>query len=858
MSRPAPVGLINVRYLADTIIYALVMFDERKNSGPFRSLKPLEPSSQMRKDRPDRGGKSPAPRKLSAWEKARAVFYTVTTAVLVLYLGDTLQTERESLIVGQTQEQMETTAQLIAAGIQAFLTDISKDLGVLARHPTALDKADRPLLTGAPFVGGSLCQSFYEAHEQNIDALYILNANGFVVQAVPRRPEEIGMDLGDSPDVAHVLKEQRMHIGGAFYTHSGDLAVSILYPFFSNGEFAGAVRCVVHIETICTRFIHSVKIGKSGYAWLLDDRGMILGHPRAEYVGQDIMTLNRDDSPGHERSELQSIVANMTRGKAGAGVYQSAWPSAERAGSEKELIAYAPVRIDDGLWSIAVSMSYADTIGYFRKLARKDTFFGLFVVFFFAVGVLVFVSTDRKRIQSSAEAKYLMQIAESAEVVREREELFRTVLESTGDGISVTDETGGTLHVNSQFVTMWNMPQEAVNAGDNMKMIIHATGEVEDPEAFLCGMQDLYFSLEDALDTLNLKDGRVFERFSSPLIRNGSVVARVWSFRDVTDRKRAEEELRKHQEHLEELVEVRSAKLKNEVTERKRAEDRIRKLNQDLEQRVKERTADLEKALEELKKLDEMKDSFLSSVSHELRTPLTSIRSFSEILLQYEHEDPATQKEFIEIINSESERLTRLINDLLDLARIEAKEMLWQDTLLSVQEIIEDVARVQHQLVTGRSLRLNLELSPDLPSILADRDRIQQVITNLLGNAVKFSFENGEIRIAAEALDGKGAGRNSEWIKVSISDQGIGIEKENHEIIFDRFRQVSTDSATDKPKGTGLGLPICKEIISHYGGQICVESEKGKGSTFFFTLPVATASDKPAQHAPPLHSPISS
>lgn len=105
------------------------------------------------------------------------------------------------------------------------------------------------------------------------------------------------------------------------------------------------------------------------------------------------------------------------------------------------------------------------------------------------------------------------------------------------------------------------------------------------------------------------------------MIRNGVVSARVWSFRDVTDRKRAEEALREHQEHLEELVEIRSAKLKSEVIERKQAEDKIRKLNQDLEERVKERTADLEKALDELKKLDEMKHSFLSSVSQELRTP---------------------------------------------------------------------------------------------------------------------------------------------------------------------------------------------------------------------------------------------
>jgi PAS domain S-box-containing protein len=664
------------------------------------------------------------------------------------------------------------------------------------------------------------------------------------------------MDMGDKPDVAHVLEEHRSHISDVFRAPSNSLAISILYPLFSNGEFAGAVRCVTAVETIGSRFIHSVKIGESGYAWLLDGRGRILGHPRSRYVGRDLVTLNRDILPAHERSKLESIVANMTKGKAGVGTYQSAWQQEEEGESKKELIAYAPVRLDNRLWSVAVSMSYSETIGSFNRQARKDTYLGFFIVFLFFTGVIVFFRTDRKRVESSAEARYLKQVADSAEAVRAREELFRTVLESTGDGISVTDETGGTIHVNSRFVTMWNMPQEAVDAGDNMKLLECAIAEVEDPAAFASRMQELYYSSEEALDTLTLRDGRVLERFSSPLIRNGIVTARVWSFRDVTDRKRAEEALREYQEHLEDLVEIRSAKLKNEVIERKQAEDKIRKLNQDLEERVKERTEDLEKALEELKKLDEMKDSFLSSVSHELRTPLTSIRSFSEILLRYEDEDPGTQKEFIQIINSESERLSRLINDLLDLARIEAGEMVWQDSMLSLQELIEDVAKAQHQLLAERSLRLRIDISPNLPLILADRDRIQQVITNLLGNAVKFSFEGGEIGISGEVCDGKGTGEASQRIKVCVSDQGIGIQEGDQETIFDKFRQVSTDSSKDKPKGTGLGLPICNEILSHYGGNIWVESEKGKGSKFFFTLPAAPASDNSVKHIPPLDKPV--
>ena len=243
---------------------------------------------------------------------------------------------------------------------------------------------------------------------------------------------------------------------------------------------------------------------------------------------------------------------------------------------------------------------------------------------------------------------------------------------------------------------------------------------------------------------------------------------------------------------------------------------------------------ELEKANERLRELDKLKDNFLSTVSHELRTPLTSIKSFAEILLNYD-EDITTQKEFLGIINNECDRLTRLINDFLDLSKIQAGRMQWKTQPVSLESAVRTALTSAQPMIKKENLELILEISPNLPMVLCDADRVVQVMTNLLGNAIKFTPEGGKISIKVLPKTDE-AGKA--MVQVSIADTGLGIAEENFQKIFENFGQVG-DILKDRPKGTGLGLPICKKIIEHYGGKIWVESQLGKGSTFCFTLPVA-------------------
>ncbi|HOX38979.1 MAG TPA: ATP-binding protein [Candidatus Brocadiia bacterium] len=277
----------------------------------------------------------------------------------------------------------------------------------------------------------------------------------------------------------------------------------------------------------------------------------------------------------------------------------------------------------------------------------------------------------------------------------------------------------------------------------------------------------------------------------------------------------------------------------NEIISRnERLEDQVKLRTRGLEEKNRElslMTMELEEKNRKLQALDAMRNAFLTSVSHELRTPLTSIRSFSEILLHYEKESQETRRDFLEIINSETERLTRLVNDVLDLAKIASGKVDWQYLPVDVHDAIEKSVRLFSFEIERIGIKLEVEIDGDLPKAWAEPDRLIQVANNLIANATKFTPSGGRIAVRATTCainDGKGR-----MIVVSVEDTGNGIPAEALSVVFDRFVQVG-EPAKGRAQGTGLGLAITREIVERFGGKITAESEVGKGSRFSFTLPI--------------------
>jgi PAS domain S-box-containing protein len=375
--------------------------------------------------------------------------------------------------------------------------------------------------------------------------------------------------------------------------------------------------------------------------------------------------------------------------------------------------------------------------------------------------------------------------------------LTNAALESTADGILVVDREGKIARWNQKFVELWRVPVELLDTETKDQVLYYALTLMADPDGFYANVMDLYEHPENSSeDTLLLADGRVFERYSQPLRIGDEIVGRFWSFSDISERKKSEELL------LQAKAAAESA--------------------------------------------NRAKSQFLSNMSHEIRTPMNGVIGMTQLLEMTELSEE--QLEYVGDLKLSGTNLLSLINNILDLSKIEADKIEVELAKFSLHQCINDVVLTQKSAIYGKGILLDVDVAGNVPHVLiGDQLRVKQILLNLLVNAVKFTFK-GSITISAQVIERYDT---SVLVQIAVRDTGIGISIDALDNIFMPFIQED-GSITRQFGGTGLGLTISRRLAEFMGGNISVESTPGVGSCFTVTLPFSIA-QKPdaAEEAPP-------
>jgi PAS domain S-box-containing protein len=374
--------------------------------------------------------------------------------------------------------------------------------------------------------------------------------------------------------------------------------------------------------------------------------------------------------------------------------------------------------------------------------------------------------------------------------LQDKTAILEAQVNATIDGVLIVDKNGKKIVQNQRCIDLWRIPKHIVANNDDSQQIEFVKNRAKDPKKFVEKVVYLYSHPDEvSRDEVEFKDGMVLDRYSAPVIlRDGTNSGRIWLFRDITEKKKAEELLKNY-----------SIKLESEV---------------------RSRTLELEKEKKKLEVMSELKDEFIRNVTHELKTPLSVVLANLSLLRDYSplgREKDWTK--LLDMMERNSERLNHSVNQILSFSKLD--EITVKHDRVYLNEVIDSVYKDYLPLAAAKNLEMKVDIEPVI--IMGDREMLAIAIGNFVSNSVKFT-ERGTVNLV---LRGK---RDSATI--TVRDTGIGIAKKELKRIFDPFFK-SNPSAP----GTGIGLTVAKEIIDKHGGKISVESRPGKGSLFEITLP---------------------
>ncbi len=699
-----------------------------------------------------------------------AVFFVLL--LLCGFLLYSVYTGIESKTIAQVNNEQIVHAGQAAAGFESFFTTYNNSLSFLAgnNHIIILDSDGRQLM-----------RAFFNSHAGEISSITRVDENGVISYTYPFETS-MGEDISSQSHVRQLMSTHSIVISDVFTSVQGFRTVAFHMPVFKDGTFKGSLAILIPFDTLAKKNLGNIRVLDSGYAWAVSQNGVVLYSPYPEQIGKSVFDVyNRS-------STVTAMAQEAMKGSRGISTYTVGGDPDRSLPSLKFQAIYLPVKIGTTSWSIIVSTPENEILGTIQGFRNDLIIISallilslLFFTYYIALARGIVKEEERRR--------------KAEEALRESEEFNRSLVENLPDIIAIYDSKGIVRFANRAALNILGSPISKVIG-----------------EPILSFVADYQRSDVEKKMSARLSGARLAPYEVDIRTGCGEIITAI--LQAVLIRFRKEPGV---------LV------LMTDITERKQAELRLFEAHRDLEKKVAERTRELSDANVRLQELDRLKSAFLATMSHELRTPLNSIIGFSGILLQ-ELAGPLNdeQKKQLGMVSDSSEHLLALINDVLDLSKIEAGQLQLADEPFDIKVSIEKVIHTVRPLAEKKSLALETEIDPGIGLVNGDSRRVEQVLLNLLSNAIKFT-EQGHVRIECSQKIDK--------ILIRVMDTGIGINKEDLGKLFKPFSQLET-GLTRQYEGTGLGLSISKKLVDMMGGTISVESESQKGSTFTLTLPV--------------------